>query len=289
MGMAGFGQASPGIVRLPNYHCHRCHLGLQYPGCDIACARFVEKVIEEEGEDTILAFIAEPVQGAAGVVWPPDEYWPMVKKILSDHNILFIADEVQSGFCRTGKFWGVDNWNIVPDIMTMSKGINSSYLPLAAVGFSDRINDALPDSLVFASGTTASANAAVMASGRAALKIFKGQKLAERSAKLGTHLHERLVKEFLSLPCVDNVMGRGLFQSFEIALNKTTGSPFNLEAAIKARESIFSRCLEKGVFAAKYDGYPRRQCVCPALVITEAELDAALDAMLSVMKEVKPV
>jgi adenosylmethionine-8-amino-7-oxononanoate aminotransferase len=289
VGMSCFGQVYPGIIRVPNYHCYLCPYNLKYPSCDILCARMVEKFIEYEKGETIAAFIAEPIQGGgAGMVWPVDEYWPIVRKILSDHNILLIADEVQNGFCRTGKFWGVDNWNIVPDMITMAKGINSSYLPFGGVGVSDKVYKDLGDKY-FMGVATCDANSACVATARAALKIYKEEKLAERSARLGEHASERLLKEFSTLPCVDDVMGRGLYHSFEIALNKTTGSKFNLEATTRAREDIFSRCLERGVLTSRYDGYPRRQPLVPPLVIGEDELDRALDVILSVMKEVKPV
>jgi len=288
MGMSGCGLEYPGVLRIPNYHCYRCPLGLKYPSCNIACAKFLETIIEQEGEETIVAFIAEPAQGDGGVVWPPDDYWPIVRKICSDHNILLIADCVQTGFCRTGKMFAVEHWNIVPDIVTMGKGINGGYLPLGAVGVSDKTFKDLPGKF-FKGAATHHGNPVCAATGRAALKIYVEENLAERTAKLGEHLHDRLVNEFLPLPCVDDVMGRGLYQSFEIALNKTTGSKFDLEAATKARESILNQCLEKGVILNRCDGYPRRQPIEPPCTIAEDELDAALDVMLGVMKEIKPV
>lgn len=287
LGMAGFGHVYPNIIRVPNYHCYRCSLGLNYPDCGIACARFLGKVIETEGEETVVALIAEAVLGPAGVIWPPNEYWPIVRRICSENNILLIADEVQTGFCRTGKFWGVDNWNIVPDIMTMGKGINSGYLPLGAVGVSDKVHKVFSGEC-FMAGATSDANPTVIATGRAALKIYKEEKLAERAAKLGEHIHERLVNEFLTLPCIDNIMGKGLYQSFEIALNKTTSSEFNYEAVKNARDSMRKQCLEKGVLTSG-DGYPWRMPIVPPYIIDEDELDAGLDIILDVMKEVEPV
>jgi adenosylmethionine-8-amino-7-oxononanoate aminotransferase len=254
----------------------------------IYCAPGYESVIEKEGQDTIVAFIAEPVQGNGGLIWPQDEYWPIIRKICSDHDILLITDEVMNGFCRTGKMFAIEHWNVVPDIMTMGKGINSLYLPLGAVGVSDRICNNFP-ARRFMAATSADANPVCIATARAALRIYEEEKLAERSARLGEHIHERLVKEFLPLPCVDDVMGRGLYQSFAIALNKTTGSTFSLEAVTKARERIWSQCLEKGVLTSRYDGYPRRQPIGPPCVVTEDELDSALDVMRDVMEAVKPV
>lgn len=288
IGMECFGHQYPGIVRIPNYHCYRCALGLEYPSCDIECARFLETVIGQEGEDTIAAFIAEPVQGVAGLVWPPDEYWPRVRKICTEHNVLYVDDEVMAGFCRTGKWFAIEHWNVVPDILTIGKGINSNYLPLGAVGVSDTVHKTLSGKK-FMGVATSDAHPVCVATARAALKIYAEEKLAERSAKLGQHIRERLINEFSLLPCVDDVMGRGLFQSFEIALNKTTEAEFNLEATAKAKDQIFTQCLEKGVFTAPFDGYPRRQVIGPPCIITEDELDTALDAMLTIMKEVKPV
>lgn len=285
-GRAPFGVEFPGVVRIPNYYCYRCPFGLKYPSCNMLCARMVERTIEQEGEETIACMIAEPIQGYAGFIWPPDEYWPIVRKTCSDHNILLIADCVQTGFCRTGKFWGVDNWNIVPDMLTMGKGINSGYLPLGALGVSDRIYKDVRGHL-FLYGATFHGNPVVLATGRAALKIFTEEKLAQRSAKLGEHIHERLVREFLPLACVDDVMGKGCYQSFEIALNKTTGSKFNQEVQNEAGESIDNQLLEKGVLSRIE--HNRRVAITPPLVISEDELDRGLDIILDVMKKVRPV
>jgi adenosylmethionine-8-amino-7-oxononanoate aminotransferase len=285
-GRAPFGVEFPGIVRMPHYHCYRCPYGLKYPSCDILCARMVEQFIKQEGEETIACMIAEPIQGYGGFLWPPDEYWPMVKKILSDHNILLVADEVQNGFARTGKMFAMEHWNVVPDLMTMAKGINSAYLPLGAIGIGDKVYKGLSGSLLLYGGTT-HGNPVALATGRAALKIYKEEKLVARSAKLGEHIHQRLVKEFLPLPCVDDVMGKGCYQSFAIALNKTTGSKFNQEAQNKVGESLDNQLMERGVIARIE--HNRRMAITPPLVIGEDELDAGLDVMLDLMKKVKPV
>jgi adenosylmethionine-8-amino-7-oxononanoate aminotransferase len=288
IGMECFGRQYPGIVRIPNYHCYRCAFGLKYPSCNIECARFLETVINQEGAGTVAAFIAEPVQGVAGLVWPPDEYWPLVRKICTEHNVLYIDDEVMAGFCRTGKWFAIDHWDVVPDILTMGKGINSNYLPLGAVGISDGVYEALSGKR-FMGVATSDAHPVCVATARAALKIYTEEGLAKQSAELGEHMRQRLAGEFLPLPCVDDVMGRGLFQSFEIALNKTTRSKVSPEEAAKVKDQIFTQLLERGIFTAPFDGYPHRQVIGPPCIITKDQLDAALDTMLKVMKEVKPV
>ena len=288
VGMGSFGRRTPEVVKAPNYMCPRCAFGLKYPDCDMACAKFIESVIEQEGPETISCMIAEVALGNGGVFWPPDEWWPMVREITKKYDILLIADEVQTGFCRSGKFWGLDHFNVIPDILNMAKGINSGFLPCGAVGVSDRIVDAFPKGQPFKGYVTQDANALVVASARAALKVYKDG-MADRVAKLGAHLTDRLKNEFLPLPCVDNISGKGLYQSFAIALNKTTGKPYDPVATAKARDFLAAKCLEKGVLVGVCDGYPRREPIVPPFVITEEELDKALDVIFSVMKEVKPV
>jgi 4-aminobutyrate aminotransferase-like enzyme len=287
--IGSFDRAHPGIVRVPYYHCRNCPFNLKYPSCDIACARYLEQVIKQEGEGTVSCFIAEVAQGNGGVVWPPDEYWPIVRKICSEHNVLLIGDEVQTGFCRTGKFFCLEHYNVVPDLMTMAKGINASYLPFGAVGISDKICNALPKDKMFMGYTTSGANSVACASARAALKLYQEEKLAERAARLGAHLRKRLVEEFLTLPCIDDVLGKGLYQSFEINLSKTTGKPYNAEATMKARDTLCAKCLEEGIIMGGVDGYPMRQPIVPPLIVTEEELNRALDVSLSIVKEFKPV
>ena len=289
IGMGSFGRRVPEVVKAPNYYCQECAFGLKYPDCDTACAKFIESVIIQEGPETVSCMIAEVAMGNGGVIWPPDEWWPIVREITKKYDILLIADEVQTGFCRSGKFWGVDHFNVVPDILTMAKGISGGFLPCGAVGISDKIANAFPKGRPFKAYTTGDANALVIASARAALKVYREQRMADRVAKLGAHLSERFKNEFQPLPVVDAILGKGLYQSFSIELGKTTGKPYDRKATAKARDFLATKCLEKGILLGTCDGYPRRQPIVPPLIITEEELDTALDVTLSVMKEIKPV
>lgn len=289
IGMGSFGRRVPEVVKAPNYYCQECAFGLTYPECDMACAKYIESVIIHEGPETVSCMIAEVAMGNGGVIWPPDEWWPMVRKITKKYGVLLIADEVQTGFCRTGKFWGVDHYNVVPDMLNMAKGINGGILPFGAVGVSDRIYNAFPKGQPFKGYTTQDANALAVASARATLKVYTEQKMADRVAKLGAHLSERYKNEFQPLPVVDAILAKGLYTSFAIALNKTTGKPYDPEATAKARDFLAAKALEKGVLLGTCDGYPRRQPIVPPFVITEEELDKVLDVTLSVLKEIKPV
>ena len=230
--------------------------------------------------------IAEPIQCYAGIIWPPPEYWPIVRKICTEHNILLIVDEVQTGFCRTGKMFAAEHWNLIPDIITMAKGINNAFLPLAVTAVSERVYEGMRGH-AFMGGGTNYGNAIVVATGRAALKIYKDKKMADRSAKLGDHIRQRLVKEFLPLPCVDDVMGNGCYMSFEVALGKTTGHKASREEQESVSANIMSQLLEKGVIPPIVRA--RRVTITPAFIITEEELDKGLDIMYDVIKDVKPV
>ena len=135
-----FGPEAPGVIRVPFYHCYRCDLGLAYPDCGVACAKYLETAIEQEGKDTVAAFIAEPLQGGgAGGIAPPPEYFPMVREICTKHDVLFIDDEVMMGFCRTGRNFTIDHWNVEPDFITMGKGINCVIIPMGVVGICDKV------------------------------------------------------------------------------------------------------------------------------------------------------
>ncbi len=130
-------------IHIPNYFCYRCPLHKEYPSCGIECAEYLDYTIENEGKDTVCCFIAEPEQGAGGFISPPPEYFPRVREICDKHGVLFIADEVMTGFGRTGKMWGLEHWGVKPDIMTMSKGIVSGYLPFGAMAVSEEIFNTL--------------------------------------------------------------------------------------------------------------------------------------------------
>jgi len=287
IGMGSFGRRVPEVVKAPNYYCQECAFGLTYPECAMACAKYIESVIIQEGPETISCMIAELAMGNGGVIWPPDEWWPMVREITKKYDILLIADEVQTGFCRTGKFFAVEHYKIVPDILNMAKGINSGFLPFGAVGVSDRLVNAFPKGQPFKGYTTADANALSVASARAALKAYK-EGMADKVAKLGAHMSKRFKDEFQPLPVVDSIQGKGLYQSFAIELGKTTGKPYDLAATAKARDQLAAKGRENGVLLGTCDGYPRRQPIVPPFIITEQELDKVLDVTLSALKGIKP-
>jgi adenosylmethionine-8-amino-7-oxononanoate aminotransferase len=280
----GFGAEPSGYLRVPGFFCYRCQFGATYPGCDMLCARFLKSVIDSEGPDSIAAFFAEPIQGSGGIIAPPPEYWPMVRKICTDSGILLIGDEVMTGFARTGKMFAFEHFGVVPDMMIMAKGINSAYLPLGAVAFNDEILETLKGKM-FVHGVTYSGHPIPCAASVAALKLYKEQNVAANSTKVGSHIKQRLEKEFLPLPCVGNLGGGyGMFQSLELVTDKKSkGIPDP-----KNKQDLWNKCLENGLFVRITGTFGNRLFIAPPCTMTIEEADKMLDMLLPLVSEWKP-
>jgi len=234
-----FGPLVPGFLHIPSYYCYRCAFGMEYPGCRITCAEFLAETIENEGRDSVAAFIAKPVQGSVGMIDPPPEYWPKVRKICSEMGVLLIADEVMSGFGRTGKLFAVENWGVIPDIMTMAKGITSGYIPFGAVAIADEIYREMQSRKTpFFHGFTYSGHPVGAAAAIKDMEIIVDEKLADNAARMGQYALGRLKEEFLPLPGVGTVNGLGLMIGIEYVEDRETKSiPKNvLEISGKIQE-----------------------------------------------------
>ena len=223
---AGLVQRMPGFIHIPPFYCYRCMFGKEYPQCGIQCAKFLAEVIEKEGAETVAAFIAEPVMGATGMIPPPPEYWPMVRDICTKYDVLLIADEIITGFCRTGKMFAVEHWGIKPDFMTLAKGITSSYFPVGAVVLSNQIYEGLKGTID--AGYTYSGHPVGLALATKAMEIYVRDKIADHVAKVGRHIIDRVREEFLPLPCVGDVTGLGFMGGIEIVADKDTKIVFDL-------------------------------------------------------------
>lgn len=285
---APFGPEVAGIVRIPNYNCYRCPLDRTYPDCGIACARYLERAIDEEGEDSIAAFIAEPMFGYGGGIAPPAEYFPIVSEICTRHNVLLIDDEVMTGFCRTGKNFAVDHWNVQPDLMTMAKGMSGVYFPVAGIGVSDRVFAPLADKIIM-SGVTTGGHPVGMAIAKAALDIYIKERIAERVDQMGKHVRERLDKEFMTLPHVGNYTGLGLMYGIEIVADKKTKHRFPLEMDVM-HNVVLSKCLEAGLLPRVYSARRHdRIAFAPPLIATQAEIDKELNILHPILAGLRDI
>ena len=208
--------------KAPACYCFRCPLEKTYPECEVACADAIEETILREGPDTISAFIAEPIGGStAGALVPPDEYWPRVAEICRRHGVLVIADEVMTGYGRTGKKFGVDHWGVVPDILIGGKGLTGGYAPMGAVIATEEVVEpiiAAGEELMF---YTYSAHPACCAVADKVLEILEREQLVERAAAMGRVLRDRL-ERLASHPNVADIRGRGLLHAVELVRDRAT-------------------------------------------------------------------
>ncbi len=284
---SGVGPLMPGFIHIPSYYCYRCMFGLEYPDCNIRCAQFLAEVIEKEGADNISAFIAEPELGVGGMIAPPPEYWPTLREICTRYEVLLIADEVMTGFGRTGKMFAMEHWCIKPDIMTMAKGITSAYIPFGAVAFDGEIWEAIKGRNFVA--YTYAGHPACAAAASKAMEIYVRDKVVENAAKVGEYAMARLRRDFEPLPCVGGVDGLGLMLGIEIVADKATRKSF--DPKLNIMQKLQDRALEKGLFVRVNDigGTPSNRIVfAPPLVITTQEVDKALDILYPLVAELKP-
>ncbi|MEE9399099.1 MAG: aminotransferase class III-fold pyridoxal phosphate-dependent enzyme [Dehalococcoidales bacterium] len=277
-----FGPAPPGLMRIPSYYCYRCTYGLNYPECDLQCARMLGTVIQAEGAGSVAAFIAEPMIGGGGFFEPPSEWWPIVSETCRNNDVLLIADEVLSGFTRTGKMFAVENWDIHPDIMTIAKGITSAYLPFGAAAISNEVYEALKGK-IFTHGFTYSGHAIPAAAACAALDIYVKDKIAENAAKVGNHIKQRLDAEFSPLPCVGNIGGMGINYAVELIKDKRTRTAINPDT----KTELIGKLLENGIYTRCLGRLGNRLHIGPPCTTTIEEADKALDIIQPLVAQLK--
>ena len=267
----------PGVVHVFEPYCYRCTFGQSYPGCGLECAEHVREVMLYEDPKSIAAFFVEPVTGTNGVLVPPPEYLPRIREICDEFGVLLVADEVMTGWGRTGKWFGVDNWNVVPDMITMAKGMTQGYIPLGAVVVSDKIGRFFDDQMLWC-GLTYSGHPLACAAGVATVGLYSEENIIENSAKMGEKLKQRLLAMKEKHPAVGDVRSIGLFAAIELVKDRQTKEPLapwnGPDPGVMGQ---ISRCMsEKGVYC-----YPRWNYlfIAPPLSINEEELDLGLNTI----------
>jgi taurine--2-oxoglutarate transaminase len=211
-------------VRVFDPHCYRCVFGQEPETCHRECISHIEQVIHFEGPENIAALLVEGVTGTSGIIVPPDDYWPRLRDICDRYGILLIADEVMSGFGRTGEWFAVNHWNVVPDMIAMAKGITSGYLPLGAVIVSERIADYFEEH-TFWGGLTYSSHPMSCAAGIATLQVYQEDRLLENAQQMSTVMGQGLADLQARHPTVGDVRGLGLFWIIELVKDRDTREP----------------------------------------------------------------
>jgi taurine--2-oxoglutarate transaminase len=273
--------AVPGVFYAPAPYCYRCDFGHKPQTCNLECAYYIEKLIEYEGPENVAAVAVEGVVGANGVLLPErDEYLPVVRNICTKYNVLLLADEIMSGLGRTGAWFAVDHYDVVPDIMTMAKGMTGAHLPLGAVMISDKIGDFYEENRLML-GATYSANPVCCAAAIATLNVIIDDGLVEHSKQLGLILHQELKEMPKRHPSIGDVRSIGLFGFVELVKDRETKQPFGPYAtrviAPKGEiDDLQRELLKRGVYQITN---PLGMPISPPLCITEQQLREGLAAL----------
>ncbi len=276
----------PGFRHIPEPNCYRNDFGkgLSEEEISEAAADALRKAIEFEGPDTVAAFIAEPVQGAGGVIVPPESYLRKCREICTEHDVLFIADEVITGFGRTGTWFGSRTYGVQPDIMCFAKGITSGYIPMGATMCTEEVYQAFlgtpGDGKEFRHGNTYSGHATAAAAALANLAIIEREDLPGNAKKVGAHFLSRL-RELEKHPIVGDVRGVGLMARVELVQDKATRKPFDKPGAVAAKVQkrgedlglIYRNVLDVLVFS-------------PPLILTAEQADFIVEILDKVLSEV---
>jgi adenosylmethionine-8-amino-7-oxononanoate aminotransferase len=273
-----FGPLVPGFVQTAAPWAYR------YPEVDAAAA--LEQTILSEGAETVAAFIAEPVMGAGGVIVPPDDYFTRVREICARHEVLLIADEVITGFGRTGKTFGLEHWGIEPDVMSFAKGVTSGYVPLGGIMVSDEIAETIrggsgADTWMHA--YTYSGHPTCCAVALANLDVMARERLTERAADTGAYLQKK-VKELEQLPNVDGARGLGMMAAVELVADKATRQGFPAERGVSTR--ALQVAADRGLITRqRHYGSGESIMVAPPLVTTREQVDKIVQILAESIEE----
>ncbi|HEY7269010.1 MAG TPA: aspartate aminotransferase family protein [Dehalococcoidia bacterium] len=279
----GFGPLDPTFIRAGTNYCYHCEWNKTYPGCGIECAEAIEDTILRERPESVAAVIAEPVHGAGGVIPPVPEYFPKLREICDRHNVLLIADEVITGFGRTGKWFALQHWGVQPDVVTFAKAITSAYIPLSGAIISKQMHQAMldaPPDVRFMHGYTNSAHPAACAVGLRNLQIMEDEGLVENAARMGERLQAGL-RSLMEEDGVGEVRGLGLIGAVELSDDREKRRPFRAELNVGGR--LTAACRERGLISRnRNDSF----LLAPPLVINAAQVDEIIETLRASIQEV---
>ena len=270
----------PGQHLTPYADCYRCPLKLRYPDCGIACAEYIRDVIKHQTAGEIAAIIVEPIQGTAGNVVPPDGFLKAVQAIAREHGALLVADEMLTGFGRTGLMWGSEHDGVVPDIMTIGKGVGGGF-PLSGVVSTDALTATKPWSNPSASSSSYGGNPLGSAAGLASLEIILREDLVKNADRVGRAMLARLETLREKYRTVGEVRGKGLMLGIELVRDRATKEPIAKPVA----QALYQECLRRGLVAMTYAPSIR---INPPLVIREEMALAGLDILDEALAVVLP-
>ena len=268
---AGFEPFPAEVYRIPYAYCYRCSYSLQYPSCEVFCAKHIEDTFKRVvAAETVAAVIVEPILGEGGFVTPPPEFFPTLTEICRKHGILVIADEVQTGFARTGAMFACERLGLDPDLVTMAKSLTGG-LPMAAVtGRADIMDVSAPGQL----GGTFGGNPAACAAALAVLETIDKENLCARANVLGERFRKRAAKWQAQWELVGEVRGLGAMQALELVRSKRTREPADEET-----KQVSQYCYEHGLVILTAGSYSNVIRLLMPLVVTDAQMEEAMDVL----------
>ena len=266
-----------GYIRIPTVHCYRCPYGREYPSCQVFCAEYLRQIISLEGPDTVAAVIVEPIGNTGGILMPPPEYLPTLRRICDEFDVLLIFDEMITGMGRTGRMFGAETFGVTPDILCLGKGLSSGYAPLAATLWNERIERAFwgPEEagIEFGHGHTYAGNPLSAVAGLASIAEILERDLLANARQMGAHLKARL-EGMRRHGIFGEIRGTGLLWGVELVQNPATKQAFTPERRIGHR--IGAEAQSRGLII-RHD--PAWFAMAPPLVVTVEELDAMCDIL----------
>lgn len=270
---------------VPAPHCYRCYYDMAYPDCQLLCARSLEKAILAEGPENVAAFIVEPIIGtSAAASVPPPEYFPMVREICDKYDVLLIADEVLCGYWRSGRFAAMEEWQVIPDIMTLGKGLGGGYAPLAAVMAHKKVHQVFTENWGrFIHGYTYQGNPVSCAAGLAVYRYIRSRKLCRQVKEKGAYLKKGLQELEKRYAIIGEVRGKGLLLGLELVKDKNSKASFEKE--LKVADNVRKLCMQEGLLlytgvGGSADIVSRDYLiVAPPFVISSGETDLLLELL----------
>jgi taurine--2-oxoglutarate transaminase len=282
----------PGFYHIPTPYCYRCVFGLEYPECDLRCAKFLEETINFLGKESVAAFIADPVVVGAGVIIPPEDYWLKIREICSKYEVLMIMDEVIAGCGRTGKLFAHQHWGFYPDILVLAKGLSNAVVPLGVTMINENISGYFHKEKSFPHGFTYSGHALACAAGLATINTYVDEDIPRNADNVGKYLKKSLKDLQERHDSIGDVRALGLIAALEFVKDKKTKEPLiakDPKAPPEQRPMVMisDLCLEDGLLVMPaMSGSVLR--MAPPLIITEDDVDQAiriLDKNISIIEK----
>jgi len=275
MGLTGqgswkLGPPQAGVVHAHNAYCYRCPFGLTYPECDVRCARDMEELIRTTTSGRVAGFIAEPIQGVGGFITPPKEYFQIVEKIVRNHGGIFISDEVQTGWGRTGDKWfGIEHWGVTPDVITGAKGLGNGS-PIGLTVAKPQVADSVKGLTI----STFGGNPVTSAQAKAVLDFIEEQNLAANCAETGAYLRAGLEDLKSRHEIIGDVRGMGLLQALELVEDRQSKAPATAETGL-----AMEAARENGLLIGKGGMFGNVLRVSPPMNIGRADVDQFLQLL----------